>query len=59
MPGHKRKKGTETVASSLVALTVPTLKEQMWKELTTVVQAFSTVPLQEKNPSDVAWKKFR
>jgi hypothetical protein len=45
MPGHKRKKWPDTVASPLAALIAPTLKEHMWNELTEVVNTFSTIPL--------------
>ena len=59
MPGHKRKKRHDTAASSPVELTAPTLKEYMWNQLTEVVNTFSTVPLQQRTHSDVAFKKFR
>jgi len=59
MPGHKRKKRPDPVASPPVALTVPTLKEHMWNELTEVVKQFSNVPLLQRTAADIALKKFR
>ena len=35
---------------------MPTFKEHMWNEHTTVVNTFFTVPLQQRTPSDVGWK---
>ena len=35
---------------------MPTFKEHMWNEHTTVVNTFFTVPLQQRTSSDVGWK---
>jgi hypothetical protein len=56
---HKRKACLKGSLDPSTVSTVPTLKEYIWKELTSIIQKHSTVPLSDRDISGSAMKKFR
>jgi hypothetical protein len=56
----KRKNRSSTKSSADMDYTsAPTLKEYVWKELTTIIQRHSTEPLHDKDLSGPAMKRFK
>jgi hypothetical protein len=57
---HKRKNRSSTKSSAdMDYASAPTLKEYIWKELTTIIQRHSTEPLHDKDLSGPAMKRFK
>lgn len=59
MPRGRKRKGPGTACIQPSAPTVPTLKEYVWTEMTSILQRHSTVPLLGREISSMAMKKFR
>jgi hypothetical protein len=55
----ERKRKRSTSFNLLPMLTVPTLKEYIWEELTSIIQKHSFTHLQGKDLGGGAMKKFR